>query len=237
MWGISAEQWIAIAAACQVLFSGFLLYVVWRQKDISSRQANIMEAQKELTRKVDEFQTGIAILEERYNLSDKLRIFWDGLDSIHNRLYNQREIETDQLDELLKNEGWPPNFMPSTARDLKQFIDDQIAHHRDELGGLWLLARKACSGFHPVLDNVDDDAFREAWGEIAYFWHKWSSLPVDIHEYLMPDWKELVMLTWLELAFHFSKFFPEKKRAPGILGRKFFEFAEAEWKFSQDSFS
>lgn len=86
-----------------------------------------------------------------------------------------------------------PVPLPSDDENLFDYVQTHNQEWDQKEILIWCFAKKVCSG---------DQVFDEARAELAYFWDRCAKLlkTKHIRKYFSPDWKELVLLTWIELA-------------------------------------
>jgi hypothetical protein len=187
----------------KIILPSITLIVIVTQVFFAYRIWKNAKEQKELSQKIDKSNKLMIILSEYNNLSNSRKAFWTNLEVAHSEFLKQGKIKTDSLYVLIQKDGFPSNFDPSEMENLMKFIKEQRTKHKDDWGELWELAKYVCNKHHINLSKINVEEFGKARGELTYFWNKWSSLPLDIHEYLMPDWRDLIMLTWLQLSSFF----------------------------------
>ncbi len=200
MWGICAEQWMAIAAGFQALFSGFLLWVVCRQTKISGRQNEILE-------NINQFDKVETMLREYVKLHGDRRSLWRHLRKLYQlpitpspntwMQYRDDHSIPASLDSLIDDSDFPPGFEPSADMNLRQFID---TNHKDwEKMHIWVFALHIAE--LRADEGDDENAFvHMAVPILSYFWDNWAFIIENIQKYRQPDPRELLLLTWLELA-------------------------------------
>ena len=203
----------------------FFAYRIWKNA----------KEQKELSQKIDKSNKLMFILSEYNNLSNSRKAFWTNLEVAHSEFLEQGRIKIGSLYALIRKDGFPANFEPSKIENLSEFVREQRTKNINDWGELWELSKYVCVRHNKVLSKIDDEEFSKSRRELAYFWNRWSSLPFDIHEYLKPDWRELVMLTWLELASFFleTKIESEENIDYGIMGSGFLglaKLAKEDWE-------
>lgn len=184
--------------------------------------------------------------------------FWSFLRKLYNiyrecKMKLENQTLPDSFNSLIKEEqetSFPPKFDPTKEDVLLSFVKEN-EHHWKSLK-LWELARFA----YPSLDDItgcdkvffsrlrgshaaiNSQMFRsefEAHHKLACFWDNWSSIAgIDaVRKHLDPNWIELVILTWLELAL--------VRKTDDISGRSgkrgLFVLAKAEWESANSSLS
>ncbi|MBM3210656.1 hypothetical protein FJZ33_00435 [Candidatus Poribacteria bacterium] len=199
---MAANMIIAIVAGIQAIFTVVLVLVYIR------RQTKIMKDQQILS-----------FWSEYAALSYTREQFWTWLraEDIH-KYFLGTANEPVRIDEALEQSGFPPEFDPAKERNLSEFVGECESAGTWKGLPLWSFAKRVYSewgefinktvilgdkekelerlgNIHKQFHNVID----KARGELAYFWNKWASV-LDFGEYPEPDLKELVILTWLELA-------------------------------------
>ena len=136
------------------------------------------------------------------------------------------------LNSLIEKEGFPHGFEPSRDKNIKGVI----RNNWDDWGGMWGLAEymkpdvkvvdidESPSSVAVVVDRL---GFDKARGELTRFWDTWASSLLNGYVDLQLDREELIVLVWLELAWHGYRL--SKKTDFDVHGAAFFELAKSEW--------
>ena len=226
--GFNLPGWITPAAAVVQAIVAVLL-VIWiiKQTGIMREQKNLSkqlsDQSKEVERKINESR-----MRQDYDVIHKeTHKFWEGLKATYKvRYLKSRKAEQTvfkPLDSLFEEEGFPPNFEPLMVTTLSQYVAEQECGW-SELE-LWKFVEYLYSAKEFMLSETSSTGFKvleRMQNGFTSFWDKWSP-HLDLHDYMDIDWKELVMLTWLELARSL-----EYSDEP--MKKEFFVFAKAEWE-------
>lgn len=256
MWGICAEQWIAIVAGFQAVFAGCLLWVAWRQKNISNQQTDIMQDQKDISAKQvnltqDMYEltrfselrkdyVPILVINRRF-LSTLKNTYEQYMENAKFKQYMENAKLTESFELMIEETDFPTGFDPVRTDDLKNFIIQQQDAWTDVK--LWRFIKLL---FPSSLDLENDSDFAQLYNqmhnpnivkyanEILLFWQKWLPQLANIRRYILRQPKDpivLVMLTWIRLAQI------QNNSIFGVLGeREFFKFAKCEWSSHEKSY-
>lgn len=226
------EQFIDyIALIANFLLTFALVAFMGRQTKIMREQKGIMDAQNKVIRETDESDKAMTMVTRYTDLSDAREKFWDCVRTLYSRFErekNQRKPGTapENVYSLIEDRqkgGFPPDFCPDSETNLLQFVKDNECKWKRDGILIWEFA-EYINIANPRSNIPHEKALKKHRHDLAYFWHLWYRiLRVRIREYLEPDSKELLMLTWLEFAL------VKQTQDDGRAGKKWlFKLAKAE---------
>jgi len=181
-----------VAVVIQAIVACILLIFVIQQTRISRNQA--------------EFLRSTTIKSEYHKLSDTRQLFWSSLRKLSQGLW---KVDLPLVGLMVLSGGFPEGLEPAEIDSLPEWIRE----HEDDLEAelIWHFVKV----IHPITWIPEDEPeniraahmalfmeiedIRSAQRDLSDFWDKWVSM-TNVTDYIRPDRKELIMLTWLELA-------------------------------------
>jgi len=165
----------------------------------ASIQAGFAFALWMVTKKVDQSNKSMNMITEYYSLSKTRDSFWDFLTMLYGRF---KKIEYDQAANVIKykicSDGYPD---PDPFK-----VHSLLAHIRKneskwEQLSIWQFAKSIVSS--ELLEYQSEPHVRhvyESFEKLVGFWNKWC-IVLDFSKSIEPDIAELIILSWIELAF------------------------------------
>jgi len=190
----NAPFFTVIVAAVAFLFMG--------------RQTKIMKQQTALTEKIDESNKIGTMLARYADLRDIRQRFWDIAPRIYNDLRTPVKDLTsvelpESLEKAIDNAGFPPGFNPDEVTNLFYYVKNLEPMWSDI--ALWqfmifLYPKDEDVKKSDLINSRPIDYVYDCRSQLAYFWNDWSYQLEDIGRHVQANPRELVILTWFELA-------------------------------------